>query len=98
MFSNSESHSSESEESEVMSVPNFEVISFGPAFSKGKRKKNVSLYLKVYTNLFWVIWKGSDQWEQFQTSLNNFKQVSSTLYKFGQSFTNPDKFRKVWEN
>ena len=37
----------------------------------------------------------SDKFEPFQTSLNNFKQVSSTSYKFGQSYTNLDKFKKV---
>ena len=77
---------------------------FRSSLFKREKKKNVSLYLKVYTNLVWVIWKGldqcennfrlvwtiSDKFEPFQTSLNNLRQVWTISDKFHQFLTSFD--------
>ena len=75
---------------------------FWSSLFKREKKKNVSLYLKVYTNLVWVILKRfrpmrtiSDKFEPFQTSLNNLLQVWTILDKYRQVWTSLDKFRQV---
>ena len=69
---------------------------FWSSLFKREKKKNVSLYLKVYTNLVWVIWKGLDQWDQFQTNLKHFRQVWTISDKFEQFQTSLNHFRQVW--
>ena len=61
-----------------------------------ENKKYVSLHLKVYNNLVWVIWRGLDQWEPFQTSLNHFRQVWTISDKFEPFQTSLNHFRQVW--
>ena len=105
MFSNSVSQSSESEESEVRSVPNFEVISFGPAFSKGKRKKCKFIFESLYkfglSNLkrFRPMKTISAKFHQLLTSFDNLIPIWTSLEKFEQSnlpFRVVEKAHNLW--
>ena len=69
---------------------------FWSSLFKREKKKYLSLHLKFYTNLVWVIWNSLDQWDQFQTSLNHFRQVWTISDKFEQFQTSLNHFRQVW--